>query len=81
LPGSLVPGSFIDGGPDSLVTTTNDGTPGQFLFQVRNGSVIVGGGGVPEPNSWALMILGFLGLGVALRSRRRSDKAMDSLTA
>jgi len=30
----------------------------------------VGGGGVPEPASWALMILGFGGAGAALRRRR-----------
>jgi len=28
-------------------------------------------GGVPEPSSWALMILGFGGMGAALRARRR----------
>jgi PEP-CTERM motif len=31
----------------------------------------VTGGGVPEPASWALMILGFGGAGAALRSQRR----------
>ncbi|MBL8773372.1 MAG: PEP-CTERM sorting domain-containing protein [Phenylobacterium sp.] len=36
-------------------------------------TVGVGGvaGGVPEPGTWALMILGFGGAGAALRSRRR----------
>jgi PEP-CTERM motif len=32
-------------------------------------------GGVPEPASWALMILGFGGAGAALRSRRRQAVA------
>jgi len=30
-----------------------------------------GGGGVPEPSAWALMLVGFGGLGAALRGRRR----------
>jgi hypothetical protein len=28
------------------------------------------GGSVPEPATWAMMLLGFLGMGVALRRRR-----------
>jgi hypothetical protein len=35
------------------------------------------GGAVPEPATWALMLLGFAGIGMALRrSRRRSDALM-----
>jgi hypothetical protein len=33
-------------------------------------SAIIGVGGVPEPASWAMMILGFFGLGSAVRRRR-----------
>jgi len=40
-----------------------------------DGGVITGSGsvsaGVPEPATWAMMLVGFGGLGVAMRSRRR----------
>jgi hypothetical protein len=32
---------------------------------------VMDAGGVPEPATWAMMLTGFLGAGVALRSRRR----------
>ena len=70
LPGSLVNGALLDGGPDSLVTHTNDGVPGQFLFQVRNGSVVTS---VPEPSSLTMFIIGLLGLG-ALRRRYYGER-------
>ncbi|KMO40799.1 transporter [Methylobacterium variabile] len=41
LPGSLVAGAFLDGGPNALATGTNNGVPGQFLFPVRNGTVLI----------------------------------------
>ncbi|MCJ2043887.1 autotransporter outer membrane beta-barrel domain-containing protein [Methylobacterium sp. J-078] len=41
LPGSLVPGAFLDGGANALATSSNNGVPGQFLFPVRNGSVVI----------------------------------------
>lgn len=34
----------------------------------------VGIGGVPEPSTWALMLLGFGGIGIALRRGRRRNK-------
>ncbi|THD62339.1 PEPxxWA-CTERM sorting domain-containing protein, partial [Phenylobacterium sp.] len=37
----------------------------------RLGSVTLEGAAVPEPASWSMMILGFLGAGATLRSARR----------
>uniref|UniRef100_UPI003982F4AA PEPxxWA-CTERM sorting domain-containing protein n=1 Tax=Phenylobacterium sp. TaxID=1871053 RepID=UPI003982F4AA len=39
----------------SILTVTDNGT---------------GGGGVPEPATWAVMLVGFAGIGAALRRRR-----------
>ncbi|HUX72663.1 MAG TPA: nidogen-like domain-containing protein [Steroidobacteraceae bacterium] len=44
VPGSLVPGSFIDSGTSPLINGTNDGTAGQLFFSVVNGTV-----GPPPP--------------------------------
>ncbi len=72
LPGSRVPGSFLDGGTMSLASGTNNGTPGQLQFQVRNGMVIVPTvPGVPEPATWMMMIVGFGICGAGLRQQRR----------
>ena len=69
--GAGICGSLIDGGADQLVTATNDGVPGQFLFQVRGGVVVPQ---VPEPSTWAMMLLGFAGIGfVGYRKTRRGN--------
>ena len=40
LPGSLVNGALIDGGPNALVShSLNSGVPGRYIFPVRNGVV------------------------------------------
>ncbi|HEY2356819.1 MAG TPA: PEPxxWA-CTERM sorting domain-containing protein, partial [Phenylobacterium sp.] len=43
----------------------------QVEITTTGGGVVRGGGGVPEPASWAMMILGFFGVGGLLRTRRR----------
>lgn len=73
LPGSLVNGALLDGGPTSLVSNSNVGVAGRYVFAVRNGNVIVPGA-VPEPEAWALMLLGFGFIGAALRRRKPKMK-------
>jgi Protein of unknown function (DUF642)/PEP-CTERM motif len=63
----------------SSTTLLFAGNRGQSIIGLDNVSVgcvndcivTTGPGGVPEPASWALMMLGFGGLGAALRARRK----------
>ena len=74
-PGSLQNGALIDGGPDAL-------NGEQLAFQVRAGVPVAlppVTGAVPEPASWAMMILGMGAVGFALRSaKRRSEEKFET---
>jgi PEP-CTERM motif len=67
--------------PLVLGSTDYNGTPLYFGAdiasngQTGNVGAVMGTGGVPEPASWALMLVGFGGLGAALRLRRRQTLA------
>jgi hypothetical protein len=54
----------IDGTADGSGVTL--GTLKQISYEP-----FVGPGGVPEPSTWAMMLLGFGGMGVAMRRRRK----------
>lgn len=55
LPGSLVNGALIDGGPDALIShSLNSTEPGRYIFPVRQGQVIL----FPESLSCVPAILG-----------------------
>lgn len=51
-------------------------TPGQYVFNAPNDTITVNiGAAVPEPATWAMMLLGFVGMGAAMRRSRRRDMA------
>jgi hypothetical protein len=72
LPGSLVNGALLDGGPNSLVGNTlgGSGVLGRYDFQVRNGTVVPPPTAIPEPISMALAGAGLIALGIFRRRLR-----------
>jgi len=76
LPGSLVNGALVNGGPNALIShSLNSNILGQYNFQVRNGTVITPPpvDGVPEPETYAMLLAG-LGL-MGFVARRRKQRA------
>ena len=71
-PGS---GEFLGQSTYTPGATLNFGAgAGSYYAEVTPAGIGVGGGipsAVPEPSAWALMLVGFGGLGVAMRSRRK----------
>lgn len=56
-------------------TTGNAGGPDTFrLVNLRTGA-----GGVPEPATWAMMLLGFGGIGIAMRRSRRRNGVLSQI--
>lgn len=50
-----------------------------MTFYDTSGGTGGGGGGVPEPSTWAMMLVGFGGIGAAMRRRRRSGRLMQQI--
>jgi hypothetical protein len=67
--------SVIPGSPPSFQSQTYATSLGNLVFTSASSAsfqaVIPSAGGVPEPTSWALMLVGFGGVGSILRSVRR----------
>ncbi|HEX2801739.1 MAG TPA: PEPxxWA-CTERM sorting domain-containing protein, partial [Phenylobacterium sp.] len=65
---------FVDLNND-FVNDINNAITNEQSYFVIGGTVGQLPTAIPEPASWALMIVGFLGTGVALRARRRAALA------
>ncbi|CCI29161.1 Outer membrane autotransporter barrel domain protein (fragment) [Microcystis aeruginosa PCC 9809] len=72
LPGSLVNGAFLDGGPNALISNSlNSSVLGRYNFSVRHGSVSQ----VPEPASaLGLLAIGALGTTSLLKQKLSQEK-------
>jgi hypothetical protein len=69
---SIYGGYTVDGFSSRAIKNSGLGTEGTAAF--NNGAVTVPTA-IPEPASWAMMIMGMGGLGAALRQRRRPQTA------
>ena len=63
---------IVSGGQQELIITGNGGPAATYGGTV---SFILAGNAVPEPATWALMIVGFGGAGAVLRRRRQTANA------
>ncbi|MGZ3376828.1 MAG: PEPxxWA-CTERM sorting domain-containing protein [Phenylobacterium sp.] len=66
---STLGGLTLNGFSSRAISNDGMGTVGTASF--NNGAVGVAAIGLPEPTSWALLIVGFGGAGTLLRARRR----------
>lgn len=81
---------YLSGTPVGLSTGTFNNstiaslglTPGTYIWSWGSGSsadtftVHIGSAAVPEPSTWAMMLAGFAGAGVALRRRNRRPRGL-----
>jgi len=65
---------LVTSGIQTLTVHGTSGGNGSYAGTIAFSSappIVTGGGGVPEPAAWALMIIGFGGAGAMVRAKRR----------
>ncbi len=67
-------GHILDTGNYDFVNNSPDGNE-SIEWNLIGTPGTRGGGGVPEPSTWAMLIVGFAGLGAMMRSRRKLANA------
>jgi hypothetical protein len=77
LPGSGVSGAFLDGGSNALISSSNYGVTGSYLFTIRQGQIAIDPGPiVPGPINQVPFefnpVLGVLGLGTLFGAKKMS---------
>ena len=69
--------SLADGGTDTITQAFHPAITIDAGGSVTSGST----GAIPEPATWALMLVGFGGLGAAMRAHRRTNRDLAALSA
>jgi hypothetical protein len=69
--------SLADGGTDVIT----QGYHPAIVIDAGGSVTSASAGGIPEPATWALMLVGFGGLGAAMRAHRRADRDLAALKA
>jgi hypothetical protein len=74
LAGSLVNGALLDGGPNALISNRlNSNVDGRYIFEVRNGAIIVlpPTPQIPVPGALPMLLSGLVLVGALSRRRRK----------
>jgi hypothetical protein len=66
----------IIGDPGETFTSASFSSSGGGFVDFKQLRLVLAAGAVPEPGTWALMLLGFGGIGMAMRRRRKERGAL-----